>query len=59
MTRAEEYRVHARFCATAARFMSSDRAKREFEKQAHGWLRMAEHAENHKRRAKVKPKIVN
>jgi hypothetical protein len=46
MTRAEEYRAHARYCATAAKFMSSDRAKREFEKQARGWRKMAERAES-------------
>lgn len=65
MTRAEEYRVHARYCASAARFMKSDRAKREFEKQARGWLRMAEYAEkdepraNNRRRAKTILKAVN
>ena len=59
MTRVEEYRAHARYCASGAKFMKNDRAKQEFESQARGWLRMAEHAENHKRRAKTKPKIVN
>jgi len=60
MTRAEEFRVHARFCATAARFMSNDSAKREFEKQARGWKKMAEHAEHdEQRRGKAKPKVMN
>jgi hypothetical protein len=59
MTRAEEFRVHARFCATAARFMRSDSAKREFEKQARGWQKMAERAEKDQRRAKVKAKVIN
>ena len=61
MTKSEECRVHARYCATAARFMSNDRAKREFEKQALGWIKMAEHVENNERRAKSKtrPKILN
>jgi hypothetical protein len=59
MTRAEEYRAHARYCACVARFIGGDRAKHEFEKQARGWLKMAERAENHKRRAKARPKTVN
>jgi len=59
MTRVEEYRAHARYCTCAAKFIKSDRAKREFERQARGWLRMAERAENHKRHAKARPKIVN
>ncbi len=61
MTKAEEYRLHARYCASAARFMKSDRAKHEFERQARGWLRMAEYAEHDERRAKAKrkSKIVN
>ena len=59
MTRAEECLVHARYCAIAARFMSSDRAKREFEKQARAWLKMAEHAENNKRSAKDRRKNMN
>ena len=60
MTRAEEYRAHARFCATAARFMQSERAKREFEKQARGWKKMAEHAEHDEQgRGKAKLKVMN
>jgi hypothetical protein len=59
MTKAEECRVHARYCATAARFLSSDRAKREFEKQARGWFKMAERVENNQRPSKAKPQILN
>jgi hypothetical protein len=59
MTKAEECRVHARYCATAARFMSSDKAKREFEKQARGWLKIAERVENKERRAKVRLRGLN
>ena len=59
MTRSEEYWVHARFCATAARFMRSDSTKREFEKLARGWQKMAEHADKDQRRRKAKPKVVN
>jgi hypothetical protein len=59
MARAEEYRAHARYCACAAKLIKSDKAKHQFERQARGWLMMAEHADNHKRSAKAKPKITN
>ena len=56
MTRADEYRVHAHYCANAAKFMKSDNAKRAFERQSRGWLRMAEYAENEERNTKAKRK---
>jgi hypothetical protein len=43
--KSEEYKARAKECAEIARMMSSADGKREFEKLARGWGRMAERAE--------------
>ena len=43
--RSEEFRAQARHCEEIARLMSTPEGKREFAKLAHGWIKLAEHAD--------------
>jgi hypothetical protein len=43
--RSEAFRAQADRCSEIARLMSTSEGKREFEKLARGWARMAENAE--------------
>jgi hypothetical protein len=52
--RSDGYRKSARECELIARLMSSNEGKREFEKLARGWNRMAEHADRDDKRGKTR-----